>query len=307
MERLWTPWRMDYVAGEKALSCVFCEAVTGADDASSLVLHRGASAFVILNLYPYNSGHAMIVPNAHVAQLGDLDPAARAELMELATLFVHIARRVLRCAGFNLGLNLGEVAGAGVAEHLHLHAVPRWLGDANFMPILAGTTVMPELLPVTYARLRGELERALVEHLPGSVPEAGALVALPERGGVALRRARDGAIVIPKGHIEADETSAEAAAREVREETGIEATLTGWAGSFAFNPLGQATGASTHHLAVYIASGRETVDLEACLAKDTLVVPVDDVVDALTHEASKLVARQALPALRRILDETHAS
>ncbi|HMM42838.1 MAG TPA: HIT domain-containing protein, partial [Thermomicrobiales bacterium] len=153
MERLWSPWRMAYVGGTKRSGCVFCDVLAVGDDRESLIVHRGERAFVMLNLYPYNSGHSMVVPYDHVPTIEELDPAARAELLELATLAVEASRRVLRCDGFNLGLNLGAVAGAGVADHLHMHVVPRWTGHANFLPILGDTLVMPELLPSTYARL----------------------------------------------------------------------------------------------------------------------------------------------------------
>src|SRR5215213_2026094 len=157
-EWLWTPWRMRYVAGvDREEGCIFCNRLAEEDDVQSLILHRGERAFVIMNLYPYNTGHLMIVPNAHVASPEDADPDVMREMAELRGPVLRALRRALFPDGFNLGLNVGAPAGAGVADHLHEHVVPRWQGDANFMPILAATTVMPELIPVTYAKLRAEL------------------------------------------------------------------------------------------------------------------------------------------------------
>ena len=190
MDKLWAPWRMRYVGGPKHDGCVFCSAFDGRNDREALILHRGERTFIILNLYPYNSGHAMIVPYEHLADLDNLGSDARAQLLELADLFIAAAGAVLHPDGFNLGMNLGEVAGAGVADHLHLHVVPRWLGDANFMPIVAGTTVLPELLPVTYARLRAEIERILVDRKGVMTPQAGAIVVLPAERSVVFRRAK---------------------------------------------------------------------------------------------------------------------
>ena len=161
-ERLWTPWRMRYVAGgSHETGCIFCNRLAESDDTRTLILHRGEHAFAIMNLYPYNTGHVMIVPNAHVASPEDADPEMLAELAALRGPMLRALRRALAPEGFNLGLNVGAVAGAGVNDHLHEHVVPRWLGDANFMPILATTTVMPELLPVTYAKVRAELAREI--------------------------------------------------------------------------------------------------------------------------------------------------
>jgi ATP adenylyltransferase len=161
-ERLWTPWRMRYVGGgARETGCIFCNRLAADDDAASLVLHRGEHAFVILNLFPYNSGHLMIVPNAHVSSPEDLDDPTTVEMARLLPPTLRALRRVLGCAGFNTGINIGDVAGAGIAAHLHQHVVPRWVGDANFMPILAGTMVMPELIPITYAKIRADLAREL--------------------------------------------------------------------------------------------------------------------------------------------------
>jgi ATP adenylyltransferase len=160
--RLWTPWRMRYIGGDaREEGCIFCNRLAADDDVESLILHRADHAFVIMNLFPYNTGHVMVVPNTHAADLDALDETTLVEMATLLPRVVTALRRDLACDGFNIGLNLGAVAGAGVAEHLHQHVVPRWQGDANYMPILAGTMVIPELIPATYAKIRSELEREL--------------------------------------------------------------------------------------------------------------------------------------------------
>ncbi len=159
-ERLWTPWRMSYVGGESPVpGCVFCNVQQTADDAASLVIHRGEHAFVIMNLYPYNTGHLMVVPNDHQHDLARLSSETRIEMAELTAAFTTGLRNALRCEGFNTGMNLGDVAGAGIADHLHQHIVPRWRGDANFMPIVGSTKVLPELIPATYAKIRADVAR----------------------------------------------------------------------------------------------------------------------------------------------------
>ncbi len=160
--RLWTPWRMRYVAGgTREDGCIFCNRLAEEDDVAGLILYRGDRAFVIMNLFPYNTGHVMLVPNAHIASPEIADAQTLAELNALRAPVLRATRIAISPDGFNLGLNIGSVAGAGVADHLHEHVVPRWQGDANFMPILASTMVMPELLAVTYAKLRAEIEREL--------------------------------------------------------------------------------------------------------------------------------------------------
>ncbi|HYJ12022.1 MAG TPA: HIT domain-containing protein, partial [Thermomicrobiales bacterium] len=142
---------MAYVGGSaKSAECVFCVAAAGDDDVSSLILHRGEHVFVIMNLFPYNTGHLMVVPYDHVNDLAALSVAARSELIELTAAFTTGLTRVMGSEGINLGMNLGAAAGAGIADHLHQHLVPRWIGDANFMPLVGGTKVLPELLPATY-------------------------------------------------------------------------------------------------------------------------------------------------------------
>jgi ATP adenylyltransferase len=221
--------------------------------------------------------------------------------MELATTLVEASRRVFRCDGFNLGLNIGSIAGAGVAEHLHLHVVPRWTGDANFMPILANTMVMPELLPVTYARLRAELEAMIAERARGVVPQAGGIVVLPDRGLVALRRTRTGEIALPKGHVEPGETLAETAIREIREETGIDAIIAGWAGSTEFRYLTNDREPSDFHVAYFVATGVSTGELDQHLATDTILVPVAKAVDHITIPPVRDIVRDAMPSLLSLL------
>lgn len=147
---------MAYIEGAKApaTACVFCAARDADDDAARLVLHRGPECFTILNLYPYSSGHLLVVPYRHVSALDELTAAEQAELMATAAEWLPVYREVMNPAGFNLGLNLGAVAGAGITDHLHLHVVPRWQGDANFMPAVGGTRVMPEALERTYEKLQ---------------------------------------------------------------------------------------------------------------------------------------------------------
>jgi ATP adenylyltransferase len=153
---------MKYLSGDaREEGCVFCNRVAGEDDVSSLILHRSRHAFVIMNLFPYSSGHVMIVPNQHVADPAELDRETRHEIADLLPVVTAALRRSLNCEGFNAGFNFGEAAGAGIAEHLHQHVVPRWAGDANFMPIIASTRVIPELLPSGYAKIRAELSREI--------------------------------------------------------------------------------------------------------------------------------------------------
>ena len=158
MKRLWAPWRMAYVAGSRGPGgCVLCDAPNAGDDRGQLVLLRGLHAYLILNAFPYASGHLMAVVYRHVAALAEASDAERAELMTLATRATTLLGDEYRPDGFNLGINLGAAAGAGIAGHLHLHVVPRWSGDANFMPVVGGVRVLPELLEVTYDRLKGRL------------------------------------------------------------------------------------------------------------------------------------------------------
>jgi ATP adenylyltransferase len=159
MDRLFTPWRLPYVteASRRDPGCIFCEALERNDE--PLVVHRGRRAFVILNKFPYNNGHLMVVPYRHTSELGALEADELAEIMALAQRVERALTAIYQPHGFNLGLNLGKPAGAGVLDHLHLHVVPRWNGDTNFMTVLGDTRVLPEDLAVTAERVR----RALAE------------------------------------------------------------------------------------------------------------------------------------------------
>jgi ATP adenylyltransferase len=139
---------------EKAKGCVFCLAVKQPDSPENLIVHRGNLAFVIVNRFPYTSGHLMVLPFQHAAKLEDLDTASRSELIELVNNAVKVLTRVYKPGGFNLGANLGEAAGAGIEEHLHLHVMPRWVGDTNFMSTVGETRILPETLEETWQRVK---------------------------------------------------------------------------------------------------------------------------------------------------------
>lgn len=157
MENLWSPWRMRYVTNaEKPGTCVFCDAAQEKDDKLNFVVRRGKDAYVILNRYPYTSGHLMIVPNQHVPSIEDLSPEVRAEMMELVNTSIGVLRRVYQPDGFNVGINMGEAAGAGIAEHAHIHIVPRWAGDTSFISTVGETRVIPEELNMTFDRISRE-------------------------------------------------------------------------------------------------------------------------------------------------------
>ena len=150
---VWAPWRMEYILSEKSGGCIFCEKPRQDRDADNHILWRGETAFVMLNRYPYNNGHLMIAPHAHVPSLTALAPSQRTELFELTAMCEHILQQVLRPDGFNIGINLGSAAGAGIAEHLHVHIVPRWAGDTNYMTVVGDIRVMPQHLDHTYQLL----------------------------------------------------------------------------------------------------------------------------------------------------------
>ena len=155
MKHLWSPWRMEYIENhEKQEGCIFCAAQSKADSAENLIAYRGKLAYVILNRYPYTSGHLMVVPFAHKPDLEELDSETRTEIMELASRCMTVLRKVYKTQAFNMGANIGEAAGAGVLGHVHIHVVPRWGGDTNFMSTLGGTRVLPEALEDTYQRVR---------------------------------------------------------------------------------------------------------------------------------------------------------
>jgi ATP adenylyltransferase len=161
LDRLWTPYRMAYIRGENkpadgsAGQCPFCRIGASDDDEAALVVHRGRTAYVVLNLYPYAPGHLMVCPYRHVADYTDLDEAETAEVADLTQRSMRALRSVSQAQGFNIGMNQGAVAGAGIAAHLHQHVVPRWSGDQNFMPIIGRTKTLPQLLTETRALLAG--------------------------------------------------------------------------------------------------------------------------------------------------------
>ena len=157
MQRLWSPWRLEYILAEKEDGCIFCRAMEQCDDERNLVLHRGENSVVMLNRYPYNNGHLMIVPNDHVSSLEQLAVEELTELMLMINKGMDALRRVMHPEGFNVGINMGVVAGAGIADHVHIHVVPRWLGDTNFMAVTTGTRIMPEVLNDTYRKLKAYL------------------------------------------------------------------------------------------------------------------------------------------------------
>ncbi len=158
MDTLWTPWRFHYVSdGVKRQGCIFCEktAASPAQDAENLILHRGKHNLVILNLFPYTNGHAMIAPYAHVARIAGLDDETMCEMMALAQKLEKALEATYHPDGFNMGMNLGRSAGAGVADHVHLHFLPRWVGDSSFMTVIGETRVQPEDLATTYKKVSG--------------------------------------------------------------------------------------------------------------------------------------------------------
>jgi ATP adenylyltransferase len=162
MERLWAPWRIEYVTQEKPKGCIFCDKPTAGDDRAAHIVHRGRLAYVMLNTFPYNNGHSMVAPFEHVSSLEDLLPDTLHEMMDLAQQCIRAFKNAFNPDGMNLGFNLGAAAGAGIKDHLHLHLVPRWAGDTNFMPVVADVRVIPQALDQTYhilveafARLEG--------------------------------------------------------------------------------------------------------------------------------------------------------
>lgn len=156
MKLLWAPWRLEYIVGEKEEGCIFCRFPQENDDERRLILCRGEHAFVIMNAYPYSNGHLLVAPYRHVASLADLSDQELLEIMQLARKSCAVLAEVCKPDGFNLGINIGTVAGAGIADHIHLHIVPRWAGDTNFMPVLADVKVIPEALKTTYAKLKAK-------------------------------------------------------------------------------------------------------------------------------------------------------
>jgi ATP adenylyltransferase len=158
MKYLWSPWRLEYLTAPKTNGCIFCQAAESDDDRESLVLLRGERSFLILNRYPYNNGHFMVVPYAHVPSLEDLDTATLTEMMLQLKRGLAALRATMSPDGFNVGANMGQVAGAGIEDHVHIHAVPRWMGDTNFMPVIGEMRVVPQTWMQTYDTLKAGLE-----------------------------------------------------------------------------------------------------------------------------------------------------
>jgi ATP adenylyltransferase len=157
-EVVWAPWRMTYIMSTKEAGCIFCDKPRQQRDAENYILWRGNTAFVMLNRYPYNNGHLMVVPHAHVASLTELGAPQRAELIELTTVCEDVLQQALHPDGLNIGLNLGAAAGAGIAEHLHVHVVPRWEGDTNYMTVVGEIRVIPQHLDHTYTFLASHFQ-----------------------------------------------------------------------------------------------------------------------------------------------------
>jgi len=161
--RLYTPWRMKYVVSDKKKKdgCVFCNALAEGvnHDPENFIVHRGEETFTIMNIYPYNVGHLMVLPRQHFSTLTQLSRNTQAELMALTAYFTEILTEIMRPDGFNVGINIGKAAGAGIDSHLHAHIVPRWVGDSNFMPITGQTRVLPEELTDTYAKITARVKQ----------------------------------------------------------------------------------------------------------------------------------------------------
>ncbi|MBN1128423.1 MAG: HIT domain-containing protein [Chitinispirillaceae bacterium] len=157
MDQLWAPWRMSYISGidsqKNKHGCTFCDKITADNDRADLVLHRGRECFVIMNLYPYNNGHLMVIPFRHVADICALEHEESAELWELVCLSKHLLGEAYHPDGYNIGINQGRTAGAGIDSHMHVHIVPRWNGDTNFMPVVGETKVLSQSLEDTYDTL----------------------------------------------------------------------------------------------------------------------------------------------------------
>ena len=165
LEYLWSPWRMEYILRAKVNGCIFCEALERTDGAENLIVHRAQFGFVILNRFPYTSGHVMVVPYLHKTFLAELTSEIRSEIIELVDRAVQAVAAAYQPQGFNVGINIGEAAGAGVVDHIHMHVVPRWGGDTNVMSAVAGTRVLPENLVDSYARIKAAWNDLAASHL----------------------------------------------------------------------------------------------------------------------------------------------
>ncbi|MFQ5456589.1 MAG: HIT domain-containing protein [Nitrospirota bacterium] len=153
MEHIWAPWRMEYIEKKKESDCIFCCTTEEEEDKENYILYRGDSVFVIMNAYPYNNGHLMVIPYEHVSSFEFLDDKVLLDLMKTTNISTTALRSLFSPDGFNIGANLGKVAGAGIESHVHIHVVPRWNGDTNFMPVIGDTKVISEHLESTYLKL----------------------------------------------------------------------------------------------------------------------------------------------------------
>ncbi|HXZ41070.1 MAG TPA: HIT domain-containing protein [Terriglobales bacterium] len=159
MDYIWTPWRYAYVTtAEKVSGCVFCDLPKLGDDAKAHIVHRGAHCYIVLNTFPYTPGHVMIVPFAHLDELQKLPAESAHEMMDLSQRMETVLRQLYSPDGVNLGMNIGKAAGAGVAGHIHMHALPRWVADSNFVTVIGETRILPESLQLSYQRIKGSLE-----------------------------------------------------------------------------------------------------------------------------------------------------
>ena len=156
MKQLWAPWRVDYILGEKSDGCFLCDIIKSDKERDNLLLKRGKTCAVVMNRYPYNGGHLMVLPYSHLSEIGDMTSDEKVELMELVDEAINVLKKIMHPDAFNVGLNLGKVAGAGLAAHLHMHIVPRWEGDTNFMPVLSDTRVVPLALLDLWDMLKPE-------------------------------------------------------------------------------------------------------------------------------------------------------
>lgn len=161
MRRLWAPWRMEYIKKPRERDCLFCRVAKEDSDRDNLILYRSQHSYIIMNRYPYNNGHVMVVPYRHVASPEMLDVEEDVDISDLIKISIKVIRRVMNPQGFNIGANIGKAAGAGIEEHYHIHIVPRWVGDTNFMPIISDTKVVVEHILDTYNRLKEELDKYL--------------------------------------------------------------------------------------------------------------------------------------------------
>lgn len=166
MDQLWAPWRMEYILNEidKNEGCIFCDFSAKDEDQKNLIVYRSSKCYVILNKYPYNNGHVLVVPYQHTGDLLDLDDATLLDMQQTIRKTVQVMRKIIHPHAMNIGLNMGRIAGAGIDDHIHYHIVPRWDGDTNFMPVISGTKVVSESLQVTRKKLADEFEHLF----PGS-------------------------------------------------------------------------------------------------------------------------------------------